>query len=556
MTQKQAIELLKTGRNVFVTGPAGSGKTHLINSYIRYLKEHDIDVGITASTGIAATHMGGMTIHSWAGIGVNAYLSEFDIEALSEKPYLAKRFEKVKVLIIDEISMLHHFRLDLVDQVLKTVKASNDPFGGVQVVLCGDFFQLPPVSRFGEPESHFVYKSESWREAGFTICYLEEQFRQSDNAAIAILNEIRAGNISDHSRALLQDRMQKKTTTIEPTRLFTHNEDVDTINFAELEKLQNVDQAEYMMSSKGKDFIVEALKKSCLAQSTLKLKVGARVMCVKNNFEEGYVNGTLGVVVACRAGQDPVIRLANGKRITIEKASWKVEEDGNVKAEIMQYPLRLAWAITVHKSQGMSLDAVEVDLSKSFEPGMGYVALSRVRSLDGLTILGLNKTALEVNPQVLEYDDSLRAMSKDAEDTLEEMGEEKILDEQKEFRNFCIPKKKDSKLPSHEITASLIESRKSLSEMAKDRGVTTETIVEHIEKLILEGANPDIGYLRRDVSPTHWVKINKAFDEILEEGDVILLSTAKKKLGANISYLNIRLVRAMKGLVPPKKEKE
>ncbi len=550
MKQKQGLELLKTGRNVFVTGPAGSGKTYLVNSYIKYLKEHGVEVGITASTGIAATHMGGITIHSWAGIGVNSYLSEADIEAMSEKPYLAKRFERVKVLIIDEVSMLHHFRLDLIDQVLRTMKGVNDPFGGVQIILCGDFFQLPPISRFGEPEAHFIYHSQSWQDAGFTICYLDEQFRQSDNAVLTILNEIRSGEVSEKSKEILNSRLNKKTSTIEPTKLFTHNGDVDNINIMELDKLKSFEQSEYGMDTKGQHFIIETLKKSCLAPLTLKLKVGARVMCIKNNFEQGYVNGTLGVVASCKRNQDPVIRLASGKLITIEKASWKIEEEGKLKAEIQQYPLRLAWAITVHKSQGMSLDAVEVDLSKAFEPGMGYVALSRVRSLNGLTILGLNKIALEVNSEVLEFDIKLRDSSKLSEKSMLMSNPEHIIREQNEFLKHILPEKKEIKLSSHEETALLLEKGMGLSEIAKKRGLVSETIVEHMERLLEQGLDIDFQYLKKEISQSNWKKINRAFDEIIDEGGEVLLSQAKRKLGANISYLQIRLARVIKGLVP------
>ncbi len=556
MKQAQALELLKTGRNVFVTGAAGSGKTHLINSYIAYLRARGVDIGVTASTGIAATHMGGVTIHSWSGIGVHSYLSEYDIEAMREKPYLAKRFAQVKVLIIDEVSMLHHFRLDLVDQVLRTMKKVDDPFGGVQVVLCGDFFQLPPVSRAGEPESLFVYRSDAWQNGDFTICYLEEQFRQNDPEAIGLLNEIRSGEVSTETRKMLEKHSHphKKVLSAEPTRLYTHNEDVDAINVRELEKLEEASSAEYMMEAKGKPFIVEALKKSCLAQEVLKLKVGARVMCVKNNFEEGYVNGSLGIVASCGSGQDPVIRLASGKRVAIVRASWTIEEDGKVKAELLQYPLRLAWAITVHKSQGMSLDAAEMDLSKAFEPGMGYVALSRVRSLNGLRILGLNAKALEVNQEVLQFDGELREASRRAEEKLRGMSPEKLASEQKDFLDHCVPErlagKKASKLSSHEETAILIEKKMPLADIARERRLTAETIIDHIEKLIEEEYEIDIAYLRKDISKTHWAKMEKAFDEILEESEGIFLAPAKKKLGPNISYLEIRLARALKGLVP------
>lgn len=562
MTQAQALEILKTGKNVFVTGPAGSGKTHLVNSYIAYLRQHEIDAGITASTGIAATHMGGMTIHSWAGIGVAASLSQGDLEAMAEKQYLSKRFERVKVLIIDEVSMLHDFRFDLVNAVLRAMKGSDKPFGGVQVVLCGDFFQLPPVSRPGEPESRFIYRSDSWAEAGFTVCYLSEQFRQKEadgsGGILGVLNEIRRGDVTDGSRELLESRYKKRSQGIgiEPTRLFTHNADVDALNDRELAALQSPEETDYHMESNGRDVLVAALKKSCLAPEVLRLKVGARVMCVKNNFEDGYVNGTLGVVTSCRPDRDPVVRTAQGKLLTIERASWKVEEEGRVKAEISQYPLRLAWAITVHKSQGMSLDAVEVDLSRSFEPGMGYVALSRVRSLEGLTILGMNETALGVHNEVLEFDAELQALSAQAESDLAAMKPGQLKKEQELFLLTRKPAPREKKASTFEQTLGLIEDRKSIAEIAAARGITAETVVAHIEKLLELGMSADIGYLKYEVSPAHWKKIQKVIEELTAAGedgngsDEVLLSPVKKKVGANVSFLHIRLARAILGYAP------
>jgi len=544
MTQKEALQLLKMGSNVFVTGPAGSGKTHLINQYIAYLRQHDIDVGITASTGIAATHMGGMTIHSWAGIGIKSNISEYDLEAMHDKQYLLRRIERVKVLIIDEVSMLHHFRLDLVDKVMRSMKRADLPFGGVQVVLCGDFFQLPPVTRMGEQASKFIYKSESWREAGFTVCYLSEQFRQKDDVCITILNEIRAGDVSEESRAHLESRYNKRSEniSIEPTKLFTHNLDVDSLNSAELEKLKDT-MTEYRMQTKGKDQIVEALKKSCLAPERLYLKVGARVMCLKNNFEKGYVNGTLGVVISCDGGSDPVIRTVSGKRIVLERVSWKIEEDGRTIAELNQYPLRLAWAITVHKSQGMSLDAVEVDLSKSFEPGMGYVALSRVRTLNGLTLLGLNETALEVHEEVRGFDQELRDLSGDALVRLHEMSAKEIAKSEEVFLARSKPSKKEAAMPTHEKTALLINERLDLATIAKEREITIETVISHIEKLVEEHADVHIDYLKYEISSAHWKKIEKAYKEIVAKGEEPKLNPIKNKVGPNISYKTVRLAR-------------
>jgi hypothetical protein len=337
----------------------------------------------------------------------------------------------------------------MVDRVLRKVKKSREPFGGMQVVLCGDFFQLPPIARVGEPMSHFIYESNSWKEGEFTVCYLSDNYRQMNDESLGILNDIRDGEVSERSYELLMTRSLGKLTKSDQrsmtndqsnisTKLYTHNVDVDFINDAELAKMDGF-EATYEMSARGKKPLVEVLKKSCLAPDILRLKKGARVMCVKNNFDEGYVNGTLGVVISCGYGVDPIIRTAptpdftSGKTLTIGKASWTIEDDGKILAELIQYPLRLAWAITVHKSQGMSLDSVEVDLSKSFEPGMGYVALSRVRTLAGLKLLGMNENALKVNPYVLEYDRHLKGLSAKAESVIQYTDKGEIERAQREF---------------------------------------------------------------------------------------------------------------------------
>ena len=586
MTQAQALDILKMGKNVFVTGPAGSGKTHVVTEYIKYLKSHKVEVGITASTGIAATHMGGMTIHAWTGMGIKGGMHEIDLQALAEKPYLAKRFANAQVLIIDEVSMLHHFRFDMIDTILRHVKKNDRPFGGMQVVLVGDFFQLPPISRMGEQAAQFIYTSDAWKSGAFTVCYLAEQFRQKDDVSLSILNEIRAGEISDESREHLRtryveilkgvaendDETEAGATVaapfIEPTRLFTHNADVDMLNTVELGKIE-ADEFEYTMTSKGKPHLVESLKKTCLAPEILRLRKGARVMCVKNNFEAGYVNGTLGVVVSCGPGVPPVVRVSgiNGegaKNITLEPATWKIEEDGHMLAEITQYPLRLAWAITVHKSQGMSLDAVEVDLSKSFTPGMGYVALSRVRTLAGLRILGINEMAFQVHYEVLEFDHELRALSLTAQDELEILTEDsKLTQVQAEFLAKVAPLHRMAKVPTLTQTAELVFKKKSLADMAKERELVVDTILDHIEKCLTAGELElaDIQYLKKEISYPHFKKIEQAFIDAAEDsGENVekadekniqkkppLLSSVKGKVGANISFKEIRLARVLLG---------
>ena len=412
MKQKEALSILEAGHNVLLTGPAGSGKTFLLNKFIAYLKKKKIGVAVTASTGIAATHIGGRTIHSWAGIGIKDKLSQRDISGLTKKAYLKKQFESVAVLIIDEISMLHAHRLDMVNLVCQAFKKNPLPFGGLQVVMSGDFFQLPPIMANGQ-ESEFVYQAEVYPEMDLRVCYLNEQHRQNDEKMTKILQSLRQNKVGPEIVELLAGRMgQDIKDGIKPVRLFTHNVDVDSINNAELEKIAGPEFT-YCMTSEGEKKLVESLQKSCLAPANLILKKGALVMFVKNKFKDGqivYINGNTGIVVGFENGT-PIVRLNSGVEIPALPDSWTIDDERRVLARINQVPLRLAWAITIHKSQGMTLEAAEIDLSRSFGYGLGYVALSRLTSLDGLYLLGINDMAYRLDPRVFAYDRELLTLS-------------------------------------------------------------------------------------------------------------------------------------------------
>ncbi|HEX4774949.1 MAG TPA: HRDC domain-containing protein [Candidatus Saccharimonadales bacterium] len=407
MLQDEALDILKLGHNVYLTGAAGSGKTYVLNQYTKYLRENNIVVGVTASTGIAATHMNGMTIHSWAGLGIG---DSIDIERILTKSSLKKRMAEARVLIIDEVSMLDGRVLDAVDAITRAFKDKTKPFGGLQVVLAGDLFQLPPVTRSGEP--FFVFNSEAWQSMGLKICYLEEQHRQDDSKLLGILNAIRSNSVDETHFEELSQRMKPAPSGEDIIKLYTHNAHVDDINTKELNKLKT-EAKTYQMTSRGRQNAVESLIKRCLAPEQLVLKIGSEVMFVANNPAKQYSNGTLGKVVKFNSDGRPVIQTKQ-RLITVDEHTWKTEDGDKTIAEITQLPLRLAWAITIHKSQGMSLDAAEIDLSRSFEPGMGYVALSRVRSIDGLYIKGINNMAMVVNPQIIELDVKLKARSKQA----------------------------------------------------------------------------------------------------------------------------------------------
>jgi hypothetical protein len=541
MTQKEALDILKTGRNVFLTGAAGSGKTYVLREYISYLQSLDADIGITASTGIAATHMGGITIHSWSGIGVRDSLSKSDLQEIAGKNHIKKKVKNASVLIIDEISMLHHFRLDLIDRIIKEIKNSPLPFGGMQVVFCGDFFQLPPIRRGYEPEAFFAYHCDAWKNMGLKVCYLTEQHRQSDMEYLKILNAIRENSVSSETINILQTRFDKKTKS-EPTKLYSHNKNVDKENDAELAKISGK-VFEYGMRTKGRNNLVEMLKKSCLAPETLRLRVGAKVMFVKNNFEEGYVNGTLGIVIKC--GSEGIkVRTISGKIIDAERATWVIEEDGRIKAEINQYPLRLAWAITIHKSQGMSLDTAEIDLSSSFERGMGYVALSRVRSLEGLFLKGLNHMALEVNEEVLEIDKKFRDLSKTNSFHIKTMGEKKLFEMHEDFADGVRGIKiKEKKLDTVSETEKMLNGGMNVKDIAKKRGLKPGTVLDHIEQIKEKDPNYNIYNLRDGISKNKFKEIYSAFRKTGMNEGKYHLAPVKNLLGPKFSYDDLRLVR-------------
>lgn len=403
MTQEQALEVLLSGESAFLTGGAGTGKTYLLNQFISIARQHGKKVAVTATTGLAASHLGGVTIHSWSGLGIKTSISDNFVKWLPKT-----RKEKIKradILIIDEISMLHDFRLDMLNFLLKKVKKSEEPFGGIQIVMCGDFFQLPPVSSRNE-SGGFVVNSRAWKELNPVSCYLTEVKRQEDEKLKDILNAMRDNDLRRHHVKALLDRVGEEPEE-EVTELHVTNVDADIINHREIENLDG-DSHYFTAITKGSMKFVETLQANMLSPEVLHLKLGALVMATKNN-EGRYQNGSTGRIVDFTTDNGmPVVLFDNGVATVVEPDVWEMSHDDEVVASISQIPLRLAWAITVHKSQGMTLGAARIDLRKAFVPGMGYVALSRVKSLDKLYLYGINRMALRVSEEALRIDKELR----------------------------------------------------------------------------------------------------------------------------------------------------
>ena len=584
MRQSSALDILKTGQNVFLTGSAGSGKTYTLNQYINYLRARRVPVAVTASTGIAATHMNGTTIHSWSGIGIKDELSDRDLTNLSRKQFLADRLKDTAVLIIDEISMLHAKQLNLVNQVLKHVRKNDAAFGGIQVVVAGDFFQLPPIGSKGESNREkFAFMSEAWLDAKFHICYLSEQHRQVSEAANGgldlddILNQIRRQEVTFEAIAALEATFDQNVD-INRTRLYTHNLNVNKINDKELAALEG-ETMRFEATATGDSKLVETLKKTVRTQDDLVLKVGAKVMFIKNNSELGVSNGTMGELIGFAAvkiddskdtsddliedtAQDaiakntknkakkdkeskekpkdekpttqkmPVVRLNSGREVIAEPEEWIIEDEtGDVLASYLQVPLCLAWAITIHKSQGMTLEAAEIDLSRTFELGQGYVALSRLKSLAGLQLLGMNDMSLQLDPLARGADKRFLALSEEADANYAMLDEESMTQAHEKFilksggtlsksviEAYANLQKKRREQQQAQIdkkqklgnqvsdksdstllaTRILLEESLSIAEISQARQLSQSTIMRHIAELKSQDPSLACDHLRPD----------------------------------------------------------
>lgn len=568
MTQSQALSILKTGVNVFLTGEPGSGKTHATNEYVAFLRARDVEPAITASTGIAATHIGGITVHSWSGVGIKTQLNKYELDKIASSEYIFKRVQRAKILIIDEVSMLPPETLSMVEAVCREIKQSSEPFGGLQIIFVGDFFQLPPVVKTAgenspqnalvkEPPARFAYDSSAWRRAKVVVCYLTEQHRQDDQNYLSILSAIRRNTFnSEHLCHLETRKIERQAPASAGPKLFSHNVDVDRVNDEILAKLPGKSQV-FAMSAQGPVALVASLKKGCLSPETLYLKVGAVVMFTKNNLKEGFVNGTLGAVEGFdKQSGCPIVKTRSGRRIKVEPMDWTVEENGRVRARITQQPLRLAWAITVHKSQGISLDEAVVDLSHVFEFGQGYVALSRVRRLAGLHLLGWNERAFQVHPEVLAKDETFRLASSEAEIAFAKIPLVELEKMHKNFITACGGKlksagaenssareKKEKKINTRGQTLALWNEGKNISQIAKERGLKEQTIFHHIEELFTKGRinRADLSRLLTPELSRVLPEIHTAFRELETE----YLSPVFEKLGGAYSYDELRIARMM-----------
>lgn len=431
LEQREAIDAVHAGETIFLTGPGGTGKSFLLNVLYKEFTKSGKKMAVTAMTGCAALLLGphAKTLHSWAGIGLGRDSPDSIISAIVRNGKKKKNW-KVDCLVIDEVSMLTPDILQLLDTVGRAIRKNrNTPMGGLQIVFVGDFYQLPPVA----DTAKFVFQSDLWKKIVTKTIHLKTIHRQRDPAFQKILMEARIGELSDESYDILMSRkgLRWKGLEIRPTLLFTRNADVNTINTKELGKLSDnaviyrvstVSQRDFDhdIGKKGyeesspvipepTDYRIQKLDKDASYVTDLQLKIGAQVMLITNlDSELGLVNGSRGVVLGFGPKGPEVKFLSMSTPYTVKYHIWQSDDDNPVFR--MQIPLRLAYALTIHKAQGASLDSAMVDIGPAtFEYGQAYVALSRVRSLEALYVYDLDKTAFKVHPAVKEfYDDKTK----------------------------------------------------------------------------------------------------------------------------------------------------
>lgn len=421
--QKEALNRIKGGESIFLTGPGGSGKSYLLDVLQEEFKRLGKVLAITALTGCAALLLGpqAKTLHSWAGIGLGKGDIDPIIRSIIMNGRKKKAWQKTDCLVIDEVSMMTPQLLEMLDAIGKRVRKCREPMGGLQVVFVGDFYQLPPVSNEKNP---FAFQSPVWNQIVTATVCLNHIYRQSDAVFQKVLGEARIGALSEESIEVLRSRMNLpwKKLPIRPTLLFTKNADVTTINQSHFAKLEGECKTYTVHTvTKEKGTLDSFLKKSELNTQEIQwridrldkdapyeqevcLKIGAQVMLIANlNQEAGLINGSRGVVKEFSDGL-PVVQFAS-MTVPVKLHQWRAED---VQIEREQIPLRLAYALTIHKAQGASLDSAFIDIgSSTFEYGQAYVALSRVRSLDALFVYDLDPKAFKVHPAVKAFYESL-----------------------------------------------------------------------------------------------------------------------------------------------------
>lgn len=401
LTQEQsiALEFLRSGENIFLTGGAGSGKSHLIRSY---LEEIDIkQTPILASTGAAAVLLGGRTFHSFFGLGIMDGGPDATFERGCKDGRLMARLRKVEGVIIDEISMIPGRALQVAESLAKKARESSLPWGGLRIVAVGDFAQLPPVDRI-DGRHDWAFMNHVWEETGFQSCVLSHNQRVHETDFLDVLDDIRQANVTDRVQEFLQDHVRNHDHDDLSPRLFPRRNQSESYNLSRLAEIPEPEE-EFPTIYFGNDKHIAILMKSAPVPVMLKLKKGCQVLFIQNDPQKRWINGTRGIIV--ETSPDKItVKKHGGRDVTVEKSSFAMQDaDGNVVASAVQFPLTLAYATTIHKSQGATLDELWCDLGSLWEPGQAYVALSRLRTSQGLKLIRWSHRSFIADPKVVHF---------------------------------------------------------------------------------------------------------------------------------------------------------
>jgi ATP-dependent DNA helicase PIF1 len=412
--QEKAFKYIAGGENIFLTGCGGTGKSFIIKLF-KKIYNHQRIIAVTSTTGTSALLINGTTLHSYLGIGLGKGSVSDLISLIMKKTYIRKRWNDLDTLIIDEISMLSPELFDKLEEIARKIRRNQKPFGGIQLILTGDFLQLPVIN-----SDKFCFEAKSWESCVDHTVYLTQIVRQTNTEFQKCLNNVRIGNLNAETRKILSSRVGielKNDFGIIPTQLYSTNDAVDEINEEEMDKLADGDPDfyEYKMeihmynNSKNKEFLATKIKKYCQASDEIQLCIGAQVILLINlDLENQLANGSRGVIIGFIQDK-PVVQFLNGKERIIDHHVWEIEENDQKVMKIIQIPLKLAFAISCHRSQGTSLDYAIIDLGNIFEYGMAYVALSRVTSLEGLSIVRINFEKIRASPKAMEFYEKLEA---------------------------------------------------------------------------------------------------------------------------------------------------
>lgn len=413
--QKSALQDILDGKSIFLTGVAGSGKTTLIKYFYNTYKTTK-NIGLTSLTGCSAIILGGSTLHSFLGIRLGNGGVEYLVELIRRNALKLKIWKELDILIIDEISTMSPVLFDKLEEVARRIRHNNNTFGGIQLILCGDFLQLPCVK-----SNKYVFEAKTWESCINKVVYLTEIMRQTDLEFINLLNEVRMGKLAEKNKKLLLNCLNKKIENkfgIEPTILYPLNAEVERTNKREFKKLIKretpKDIYEYSLSVVNSKRLpsdqIKNIVKNMNLENKLQLAKNCQVMLLYNlNIEHGLCNGSRGVVIDF-INDFPLVKFINGVEVIIDYYEWKIEdESGKALLKLQHIPLKLAYAISIHKSQGMTLDCVKINLENIFEYSQGYVALSRVKSIDGLIIEGesVNFEKIKSNSKAIKYYEKL-----------------------------------------------------------------------------------------------------------------------------------------------------